>query len=42
MIVVFNGFLRHSVTSGAVDGERISIAANINVNAIAEASAGAA
>jgi uncharacterized protein (TIGR02466 family) len=40
MIVVFNGFLRHSVTSGAVDGERISIAANINVNAIAEANAG--
>ncbi|MBL4721862.1 MAG: hypothetical protein JKY20_12130 [Alphaproteobacteria bacterium] len=36
MLVLFNGFLRHSVTSSRVDGERISIATNLNVKSNVE------
>lgn len=40
MLVVFSGYLRHSVTASVVDGERISIAANFNFKPKSELSTG--
>jgi ectoine hydroxylase-related dioxygenase (phytanoyl-CoA dioxygenase family) len=32
MLVVFNGYLRHSCTANNIDEERISVSANFNIN----------
>jgi ectoine hydroxylase-related dioxygenase (phytanoyl-CoA dioxygenase family) len=31
MLVVFNGYLRHSCTANNIDEERISVSANFNI-----------